>query len=60
MLLTSICGGAYEGLQGREKEPRQEGGKETVEGALDMVLKGKLGKCTSGRKVTYLKTGTEV
>ena len=43
--------GACGCLRGREKEPRQEEGKETMERALEVVLQGEGGKVVSlGRK----------
>lgn len=43
--------GAYGCLRGREKEPRQEDRKETMERVLEVVLQGEGGKVVSlGRK----------
>ena len=55
------CEDACEGLWGIEKKPRQEEGKEIMEGALEGLLKGEGGgNYKSGMTVMYLNTGTKL
>lgn len=49
--------GAYGCLRGREKEPRQEDRKETMESGTP---RRRWESCKSGKKMMYLNTGTEL